>query len=200
MSNYPKSLEELIDCLVKFPGVGRRSAERICNYLISASSTEVDRLAYTILRVKERIRLCKICNNLSEDEICHICQNSNRQRDLVCVVEEPKDIIAIEKAGNFKGLYYVLLGAISPLEGRGPQDLKTEKLMEKIKNDKIKEIVIATDADEEGEATALYLIDLIKPLGVRLTRIGIGVPVGSNLEYLDAPTLSKALESRREIQ
>lgn len=199
MSNYPKSLEELIDCLVKFPGVGRRSAERICNYLISTSDVEINRLACAILKVKERIRLCKVCNNLSEDEICQICQDLERQRDLLCIVEEPKDIIAIEKAGNFRGLYHVLLGAISPLEGKGLENLKIKELIERIKSDKIKEVIIATDTDGEGETTALYLTDSIKPLEIKITRIGVGVPAGSDLEYLDAVTLSKALDFRKEI-
>jgi recombination protein RecR len=199
MPNYPKSLEELINCLIKLPGIGRRSAERICHYLISASDLEINRLSSAILKVKEKIRLCKICNNLCEDEICKICEDETRERDIICVVEELEGLLAIERAGNFKGLYHVLLGSVSPLEGKGLKDLKVNVLINRIKRDNIKEVIIATDTDTEGEATALYLTDSIKPLGVRLTRIGMGIPAGSNLEYLDAVTLSKALESRKEI-
>jgi len=197
--NYPKSLEELINCLIKLPGIGRRSAERICDYLIKLSDSEINKLSAAILRVKEKIKLCKICNNLSEDEICWVCQDETRQKDIICVVEEPKDVLVLERAGNFKGLYHVLLGSVSPLEGKRPEDLKTNILIERIKQNNIREVIIATDTDTEGEATALYLTELIKPLGIKLTRIGMGIPIGANLEYLDPVTLSKALESRREI-
>ena len=199
MPGYPESIEELINELVKLPGIGRRSAERICHYLISTPDSQKYKLSQAILKIQEKIRLCKICNNLSEEEICQICQDKTREKDLLCIVEEPKDIFAIEKAGNFKGLYYVLLGPISPLEGRGPEDLKIGRLMERIKREDLKEVIIATDTDSEGEVTALYLTELIKPLGVKLSRICVGIPLGSSLEYTDPVTLSKALESRREI-
>ena len=152
-----------------------------------------------ISKVKESVRFCRICNNLSEEELCKICQDSRRQQDTVCIVEKPGDVTAIEKAGSFTGVYHVLLGSISPLEGRGPGDLRIEGLIQRIKQDSIKEIIIATDTDTEGETTAMYLAKLIKPLGVRLTRIGLGIPVGSNLEYADATTLSKSIECRREV-
>jgi len=199
MKNYPKSLEELINCFIKLPGIGRRSAERICHYLISTSDSEINKLSSAILKLKERIRLCKVCNNLSENEICQICQDSSRERELLCVVEEPKDLIAIERAGSFRGLYHVLLGGISPLEGRGPETLKIEELKERIRRENIKELIIATDTDSEGEVTAIYISQIIKPLNIKLTRIGLGVPLGSNLEYTDSATLSKAIELRREI-
>jgi recombination protein RecR len=199
MPNYTDSIGKLIDSLNKLPGIGRRSAERIINYLLSASKEEVKNLSEAINKVKENVRFCRICNNLSEEELCKICQDLRRQGDVVCIVEKPSDITAIEKAGNFNGVYHVLLGSISPLEGRGPADLKIDSLISRIKQNNVKEVIIATDADTEGEITAIYLAKLIKPLGVSLSRIGLGLPVGSNLEYADSTTLSKSLESRRPI-
>ncbi len=199
MSIYPESIKKLIEKLIRLPGIGRRSAERIVGYILEASPQEIKLLAEAISKVKDKVKLCKICNNLTEQEICAICSGHGRQKSLICIVENPSDVTAIEKAGNFKGLYHVLLGSIAPLEGRGPLDLKIDGLMERLKKDAVQEVIIATDADTEGETTALYLTKLIKPLGVKLTRIGMGIPMGSNLEYADSTTLSKALESRREI-
>jgi len=199
MANYTASIEKLIECLIKLPGLGRRSAERIVAHVLGASKDEIKILAECLHKVKESVRSCQICNNLSEEETCKICQDLSRQNDIVCVVEKPSDVTAIEKAGNFHGVYHVLLGSISPLEGRGPSDLKIDGLIQRIKQGGIKEIIIATDADTEGETTVIYLTQLLKPLGVRLSRIGLGIPVGSNLEYADATTLSKSLESRRTI-
>lgn len=199
MATYTDSIEKLIDNLIKLPGIGRRSAERIVNYILGASKDEVKNLSEAITRVKESVRFCRICNNLSESELCKICQDSRRQKDIICIVEKPSDVTAIEKIGNFNGVYHVLLGSISPLEGKGPSDLKIEGLLQRIKENNVKEIIIATDADTEGETTAIYLTKLIKPLGASLSRIGLGLPVGSNLEYADSTTLSKALESRRAI-
>ncbi|MFA5145676.1 MAG: recombination mediator RecR [Candidatus Omnitrophota bacterium] len=199
MAAYTDSIEKLINSLVKLPGIGRRSAERVVNYVLNASKDEIKNLSEALIKVKENVSFCRICNNLSEGDICRICQDSRRQKDIICIVENPADVTAIEKAGNFNGVYHVLLGSISPLEGRGPSDLKIEGLLRRIKEDNGKEVIIATDADTEGETTAIYLAKMIKPLGVNLTRIGLGLPVGSNLEYADATTLSKALESRRNI-
>lgn len=199
MSRYTESIEKLIDGLVKFPGVGRRSAERIVNYILSASRDEVSRLSESLMKVKDNVGFCRICNNLSEKELCRICEDIQRQKDLICIVEKPSDVMAVEKAGIFSGVYHVLLGSISPLEGRGPGDLKIDGLLARIKENHIKEIIIATDADTEGETTALYLTKIIKPLGVNLSRIGLGLPFGSNLEYADTTTLSKSLDSRRTI-
>lgn len=193
------TIEKLINSLIRLPGIGRRSAERIVHYILGASGDEVSVLSEAITKVKESIRFCHICNNLSEAEVCNVCQDTRRQKDVVCVVEKPSDVAAIEKAGNFDGVYHVLLGSISPLEGKGPSDLKIDGLIQRIKQDNIKEVIIATDADTEGEITAIYLTSLIKPLGVSLSRIGLGIPMGSNLEYADSSTLSKALESRRAI-
>jgi len=199
MTTYTDSIEKLIEKLTRLPGIGRRSAERIISYILETSRDEVKSLAEAIFRVKESVRLCQKCNNLSEQELCKICQDLRRRKDLICIVEKPSDVTAIEKTGNFNGVYHVLLGSISPLEGKGPSDLKISGLIERIKQGNIKEVIIATDADTEGETTALYLVTLLKPLGVKLTRIGVGIPMGSNLEYADASTLSRALEARRDI-
>ncbi len=199
MANYTASIDELIKCLIKLPGLGRRSAERVVAYVLGASKDEIRVLSASLAKVKESVRSCRVCNNLSEEETCKICQDARRQNDIVCVVEKPSDVTAIEKAGNFHGVYHVLLGSIAPLEGRGPSDLKIDGLIERIKQGVIKEIIIATDADTEGETTAIYLSQVLKPLGACLSRIGLGIPVGSNLEYADATTLSKSLESRRII-
>jgi len=199
MSAHTESIEKLIEKLIKFPGIGRRSAERIIAYILSASRDEIKGLLDALWKVKENVRFCRICNNLSEQELCRICQDNRRKKDIVCIVENPGDVSAIEKAGTFNGVYHVLLGTISPLEGKGPSDLKTDSLIRRIKEGNVQEVIIATDADTEGETTALYLAQLIKPLGVKLTRIGVGIPMGSNLEYADATTLSKSLESRRPV-
>lgn len=199
VATYTESIEKLIENLTKLPGIGRRSAERIVGYILNASAERIRCLAEAILKVKENVRFCCICNNLSEQELCRICRDDRRKKDIVCIVEKPSDVTAIEKAGSFYGVYHVLLGSISPLEGKGPSDLKIEGLLKRIKQDRVKEVIIATDADTEGETTALYLTKIIRPLGVKLSRIGIGIPMGSNLEYADSTTLSKALESRREI-
>jgi recombination protein RecR len=199
MANYTESIEKLIDSLVKLPGIGRRSAERMVSYILGAPKEEAKLLADSIVKVKESVRFCSLCHNLSEEELCKICQDSRRQKDVICIVEKPGDVTAIEKSGSFTGVYHVLLGAISPLEGKGPSDLKIDTLLSRIRQSNIKEIIIATDADTEGETTALYLTKVIKPLGVKLSRIGLGLPVGSNLEYADSTTLSKSLEARRDI-
>jgi recombination protein RecR len=199
MSKYTDSIEKLIGNLIKLPGIGRRSAERIVGYILKSSKEEVRSLVDSINNTKENVRFCSICHNLSEQDLCKICSDMRRRKDTVCIVEQPSDVTALEKAGNFNGVYHVLLGSISPLEGRGPGDLKIDSLIQRIKQNIIKEVIIATDADTEGETTALYLTKLIKPLGVRLSRIGVGIPMGSNLEYADATTLSKAMEARREI-
>ncbi len=199
MPNYTESIGKLIEALIKFPGIGRRSDERIISYILDASADEIKSLSEAISKVKNNVRFCRTCNNLSESEFCKICEDTRRTKDIICIVEKPSDVTAIEKAGNFNGVYHVLMGSISPLEGRGPADLKIDNLLRRIKENNIKEIIIATDADTEGEITAIYLTKLIKPLGVGLSRIGLGLPVGSNLEYADSTTLSKALESRRAI-
>ncbi len=199
MSIYTESIEKLIECLTKLPGIGRRSAERIVGHILGASASEAKALSESISRVKDTVRFCKACNNLSEEEFCRICQDVRRFKDTICIVEKPSDVTALEKAGNYNGIYHVLLGSISPLEGRGPGDLKVEGLVSRLKESNVKEVIIATDADTEGETTAIYLNKMLKPYGVHISRIGLGIPVGSNLEYADSSTLSKALEARRAI-
>lgn len=199
MTVYTESIKILVERLAKLPGIGRRSAERIIAYILEAPEIEIKGLAEAITRVKENVRFCRICNNLSEEEICWICRDPGRNKAVLCVVERPPDISSIEKAGIFKGVYHVLHGSIAPLEGRGPQELKIDGLMQRIKNENIKEVIIATGSDTEGETTAMYLVKLLRPLSVTLSRIGLGLPVGSTLEYADAATISVALEARRNI-
>ncbi|MCX5707746.1 MAG: recombination mediator RecR [Candidatus Omnitrophica bacterium] len=199
MANYPDTIERLIERLVRLPGVGRRSAERMVTYILNASPEEIKDMAEALCKVKDNVHFCRICHNLSEEETCSICQDLRRNRETLCVVEKPGDVNSLEKTGTFHGLYHVLLGSIAPLEGRGPQDLKIESLVKRIKEENIKEVIIATDSDSEGEATALYLAQVLKPAGVIISRIGLGLPVGSNLEYADPATLSMALESRRPV-
>ncbi|MCK9595345.1 MAG: recombination mediator RecR [Candidatus Omnitrophica bacterium] len=199
MANYTESTERLINSLIKLPGIGRRSAERIVGYILSATADEIKKLAEAVIQVKENVHFCSICHNMSEGETCAICQDVRRDKAVLCVVERPSDVTSIEKTGQFHGLYHVLLGSIAPLEGKGPDDLKIDSLLLRIKDKSIQEVIIATDSDTEGEATALYLTKVVKPLGVTLSRIGLGLPVGSNLEYADPATLTMALESRRPV-
>lgn len=200
MAIYPESIERLIQCLIKLPGIGRRSAERIVDYILHAQERQVEFLTKSIQQVKKSIRLCRVCRNISESDICVICRDHKRDSSLLCIVENPQDVMAIEKSGNFKGLYHVLGGVISPLEDRGNRQLEIESMLSRIKQGNIREIILATDADVEGEATALYLANLLKPTRIKLTRIGVGIPSGANLEYVDSTTLAFALNGRREIQ
>ncbi|MBU2541760.1 MAG: recombination mediator RecR [Candidatus Omnitrophica bacterium] len=199
MANFPPTLENLIKELVKMPGIGRRSAQRIAFYILHSVRPEVKRLVSAIIRAKESICFCKVCNNLSDKEICSICQDPARIKTGLCIVEGPNDVAVIENAGTFKGRYHVLLGSIAPLEGKGPEDLKIDDLLQRIKQEGINELIIATDADTEGETTALYLTKFLKPTGVKITRIGLGIPMGGNIEYADSHTISQALEHRKEI-
>ena len=196
---YPRLIENLIQQLTKLPGVGRRSAERMAFWFLKSSPDESRALAETLTRMKERLGFCRQCNNFSEEEICPICKDPGRQNGAICVVEDPKDLLAIERTGAWRGQYYVLLGAIAPAEGRGPDDLDLGRMFKRIKEDNIREVVIATDADTEGEMTALYIQKQLKPLGVKVSRIGLGLPVGSCLEYADLSTLTMSLNARREI-
>ena len=196
---YPKLIENLLERLSKLPGVGRRSAERIVFWLLSEPSENVRALADNMVQLKEGMRFCKLCNNLSEQEMCLVCADTNRDRKTICVVESPQDLLAIERTGSFRGLYYVLLGNISPADGRGPEDLQINKLLGRIKTEAIGEVVLATDPDAEGEMTALYLAREMKPLGGKVSRIGLGIPVGSAVEYVDMSTLTMSLNSRRVV-
>lgn len=199
MSGYAKSLERLIAVFTKLPGIGQKSAERLAMHILKSPKEEAVALSEAIIKVKETIGFCKNCYNLSEGEVCHICGDPQRDRTTILVVEEPKDILAIEKTGVYRGLYHVLLGAISPLDGIGPDELKIKDLLRRVKAEKIKEVIIATDADTEGETTALYISQLLKNQGVKASRIAYGLPVGSHLEYADQATLARALEGRNQI-
>ncbi len=197
--SYPQTLENVIEEFRKLPGIGRRSAERIAFSLLERSREETEQLASSINQLKERLTFCRICNNLSDSEICTICNDPSRDKSIICIVEDPKDLIAIERCGVYKGSYHVLLGRISPTEGYGPDSLKIHQLLTRIKTGGIKEIVIATDPDNEGEMTSLYLMKQLKPFNIKITRIGIGLPVGSAVEYADISTLSTSFKTRREM-
>jgi recombination protein RecR len=199
MALHAKPIDDLIEALTKLPGIGRKTASRLAFYILRSSPTEAQGLARAILDVKEKIRLCSICFNLTDEEPCRICQDERRDREILCVVEGPNDLIAIENTGAFNGGYHVLHGTISPLEGVGPDDIKIKELMDRIQRERVVEVILATNPTVEGGATALYLTDLIKPLGVKVTRIAYGIPMGGEIEYSDGMTLSKALEGRREI-
>ena len=199
MEKYTKSMSKLIQALKKMPGLGPKSAERIAFHILRLPHQEAKALAYSILKVKESIKFCKICANLSEEDSCAICSNSQRDKSIICVIEQPTDIIAIEKSNAFNGLYHVLGGALSPLDGVGPENLRIRELIARIRTTKAKEVIIATDSDSEGETTALYLSRLLKKEKINVTRIAYGLPMGSNLEYADQVTLAKALKGRNPI-
>jgi len=199
MAAYAKPIDHLIDALTRLPGIGKKTASRLAFHILRSSSSEAQELARAILDVKEKIRLCSICFNLTDEDPCRICQDERRAGEILCVVEGPNDLIAIENTGGFNGRYHVLHGAISPLEGIGPDHLKMKELLERLRKEKISEVILANNPTVEGGATALYLVDLIKPLGIKVTRIAYGIPMGSEIEYSDGMTLSKALEGRREI-
>jgi recombination protein RecR len=199
MEKYTKSMSGLIDGLKKMPGIGPKSAERIAFHILRLPHNEAKSLAYSILKVKESIKFCKICGNLSEADSCNICSNQQRDKELICVVEQPTDIISIEKSVAFNGLYHVLGGSLSPLDGVGPENLRISELLARLRTSKIKEIIIATDSDSDGETTALYLAKVLKKERVKISRLAYGLPMGSNLEYADQVTLAKALKGRTPI-
>lgn len=199
MSSFPKELEDLIERLTKFPGVGKRSAERIAFYILKMEETDARNLARRILQVHEHIKPCALCNNFSTQEVCSICANPKRDRAIVCVVEEPKDLLAIEKTSQYRGTYYVLLGSISPLEGLGPETLSTQKLLNRVEKGEVREVIISTDPDNEGELTAQYLIEKLSKYDLKIYRIGIGVPLGTQIEYIDSATLGRALLERKSV-
>jgi len=199
MTLYPKPIDHLIEALTRLPGIGKKTASRLAFHILRSSPPEAQELARAILDVKEKIRLCSICFNLTDEDPCRICQEDRRSQEILCVVEGPNDLMAIENTGSFNGRYHVLHGAISPLEGIGPGDIKIKELIDRLRGETISEVILATNPTVEGGATSLYLVDLIKPLGIRMTRIAYGIPMGSEIEYSDGMTLSKALEGRREI-
>lgn len=196
---YEGIIQDLIDELGRLPGVGPKSAQRIAFHILAAEPTDVFRLADALREVKEKVRFCSICGNVAEESECRICRDPRRDQTALCVVEEPKDVVAIEKTREFKGRYHVLGGAISPIDGIGPDDLRIRELMIRLADGAITEVILATDPNLEGEATATYLARLISPLGVAVSRLASGLPVGGDLEYADEVTLGRAFEGRRRV-
>ena len=196
---YEGPIQELIDALARLPGVGPRSAQRIAFYLLDAPEEEVFDLAETLRRVKQNAQFCEVCFNVSQEQRCRVCKDPRRDRSLLCVVEESRDVIAIERTNEFRGLYHVLGGSISPIEGRGPGDLRIRELFQRLADGEVEEVILATDPDTQGEATASYLSRMLADFGVRVTRPASGLPVGANLEYADQATLGRAFEGRRVL-
>ncbi len=199
MPDYAEPLARLINEFKRLPGIGQKSAQRIAFHVLRASRDDAEHLAQALLDVKDKLGLCQVCNNISDTEVCLYCRDPRRDSKLVCVVEEPHNIVGIETTRQFEGRYHVLHGALSPLRGIGPDALKIQGLVKRIGEGEIQEVILATNPTVEGEATAVYLARLLKPLGVRVTRIAMGLPVGSDLEFADEVTISKAMEGRREM-
>jgi len=197
--SHPGPLARLIEQLQRLPGIGAKSAQRLAFHILKTPRDEVEQLAAALREVKEQITYCSVCNNITDADPCAFCRAGDRDHRVICVVEEPQNVAAIEKTHGFKGVYHVLMGALSPLHGVGPDDLKIKGLLARVEAGGVEEIILATNPNVEGEATAIYLARLLKPLGVRVTRIAMGVPVGSDLEYTDEITMQKALEGRRTV-
>jgi recombination protein RecR len=198
-SMYEGAVQDLIDELNRLPGVGPKSAQRIAFYLLTAEHEDVERLATTLLRVKNEVRFCTICGNVAQGEMCRICSDDRRDASIICVVEEPKDVVAIERTREFRGRYHVLGGAISPIDGVGPDDLRIRELLARLRDGAVTELILATDPNLEGEATATYLARMLRPMGLTVTRLASGLPVGGDLEYADEVTLGRAFSGRRRV-
>lgn len=198
MNYYPVSISRLIDEFSRLPGVGSKTAQRLAFHVLNMDIKQAENLSEAIIVAKRSVKYCKVCGNYTDSELCSICANEARDKGVICVVQDPRDVTAMERTREFKGLYHVLHGAISPLNGIGPDDIKIKELLSRVDSD-TKEVIVATNPNVEGEATAMYISRLLKPLGVKTTRIAHGIPVGGDLEYADEVTLSKALEGRREI-
>ena len=196
---YPKEIASVIEQFQKFPSIGPKSAQRMAFYLLRMSESDVENFANSILEAKRNTHTCEICFNISTTSPCEICSSSTRDRSVICVVSESKDLIAIEKTNEYKGLYHVLEGLISPIDGIGADDIRIKELLNRLASDEVKEVILALSPSVEGEATSLYLTKLIKPFGIKVSRIAFGLPVGSDLEYADEMTIAKALEGRREV-
>lgn len=199
MYQYANSLTKLIEQFARLPGIGPKTAQRLAFFVLNMSANQVEEFAQTLIEAKKRITTCSVCCNLTDVSPCRICADERRDRSVICVVEEAQDVVAIEKTREYKGLYHVLMGSISPMEGKGPEDLTIKQLLNRLGNNLVREVIIATNPDIEGETTSLYLAKLLKPLGIKATRIAHGLPVGGNLEYADTATLTRALSGRREI-
>ncbi|NUS16524.1 MAG: recombination protein RecR [Streptomyces sp.] len=194
---YEGVVQDLIDELGRLPGVGPKSAQRIAFHILQADPADVRRLAHALSEVKAKVRFCQVCGNVAQDELCRVCRDPRRDPSVICVVEEPKDVVAIERTREFRGKYHVLGGAISPIDGVGPDDLRIAELLRRLADDSVTELILATDPNLEGEATATYLARTVKPMGLRVTRLASGLPVGGDLEYADEVTLGRAFEGRR---
>ena len=199
MNYYAAPIEKLINEFSKLPGIGKKTAQRLAFHVINSSEAEARELATTIMKAKKNIKYCQICFNLTDKDKCYICSNKTRNTSILCVVESPRDVIAMEKTREFKGVYHILHGSISPLEGIGPEDIKIRELLYRMNENNFKEVILATNPNIEGEATGMYISKLLKPMGVKTTRIARGIPVGGDLEYIDEATLARALEGRIEI-
>ncbi|MFO7560510.1 MAG: recombination mediator RecR [Desulfobacterales bacterium] len=199
MNHYPTSLLKLIKNLSRLPGIGEKTAERLAMHLLRAPSDESRQLAQSILEIKDKIKLCKLCFGMSDKELCRICGNPSRNAELLCVVEQPADMAAIEKSGGYNGLYHILQGVLSPMDGIGPDNIRIRELISKVEQGKIKEVIIATGTNVEGEATASYLAGQMEKLPIKISRIASGVPIGGDLKYVDQVTLKKAMESRHAV-
>ncbi|MDD7215119.1 MAG: recombination mediator RecR [Anaerovoracaceae bacterium] len=199
MRQYPKPLAKLINELSKLPGIGTKSAQRLAFHILSLDDREAEQLADAITTAKREMKYCSVCGNLTDEDPCAICSDPTRKDDVICVVESPRDVMAMERIKEFNGLYHVLHGVISPMEGIGPEDINLKSLVQRLQQGDVKELIIATNPNIEGEATAMYIARLIKPAGIKVTRIAHGIPVGGDLEYADEVTLLKSLEGRREL-
>lgn len=199
MEQYAVPIANLIEQLSTLPGIGRKTAQRLAFFILEMETLEVEKLSQSLLEAKEKIRLCSICCNLTDTDPCRICASEKRDKSTICVVEGAKDVIAMERSREYKGQYHILHGVISPMDNIGPDEIRIKELLNRLNGDEVKEIIIATNPTVEGEATSLYLSRLIKPLGIKVTRIAHGIPIGGDLEYFDEVTISKAMENRREI-
>ncbi|KAB3530298.1 recombination protein RecR [Alkaliphilus pronyensis] len=199
MNYYSAPIARLIDEFTKLPGIGRKTAQRLAFYVISLSIEDASQLSKAIIEAKKSIKYCSICTNLTDQDICTICKDKRRDASVICVVEDARDVIAMERTKEFHGFYHVLHGAISPLDGIGPEDIRIKELLARLQDNSVNEVILATNLNIEGEATAMYITRLLKPLGIRVTRIAHGIPVGGDLEYADEVTLAKALDGRREL-
>ncbi|MBQ3276316.1 MAG: recombination protein RecR [Oscillospiraceae bacterium] len=198
-SFFPAALENLIDGFASLPGIGRKSAQRLAFHVLSLPAEEAESFANAVLEAKRNVHTCPVCQNLTDGDLCPVCASETRDRTTVCVVSEPRDVLSIERSREYRGLYHVLHGALSPMNHVGPDDLRIRELLERVAQGEIREVIMATNPDTEGDATAMYISRLLRPFGVKVTRLGFGVPVGSNLEYADDATMLKALEGRREM-
>lgn len=199
MEYFVPPLEVLVEQFAKLPGIGRKSAQRLAFHVLNSSEADANKFAEAIINAKKLVKYCNVCQNITDSEVCSICNNPKRDSSVICVTESPKDVISIEKTNEYHGLYHVLHGAISPMDDIGPNDIKIAELLKRLESDEVNEVIMATNPTIEGEATAMYIARLIKPLGIKVTRIAHGIPVGGDLEYADEVTLTKAMEGRREM-